>query len=126
MAKKGSFTRKATPLCCIQWLELSWRQTSVLAAGVCPIGSQPLATIRQKEEKGGTLGGLVAGHELTGGDGVVSCQHASGEVLGDWFSGEVEVAEHFVGTPAAQKLDHVGVNFGDEQCHGTPCSERAG
>ena len=44
LAKKGSFTRKATPFCCLQWLGLSWRQTSVLSAGVCPHGSQPLAT----------------------------------------------------------------------------------
>jgi len=82
---------------------------------------------KKKWEGGsGTLGGLITGHELARGDSVVGGEHESGEVFGDGFSGEVEVPEHFVRAPAAQKLDHVCVDIRDEQRHGASRSEGAG
>ena len=38
----------------------------------------------------------------------------------------MQVAEHFVGAPTAEKLDNVGIFLGDNQGHRAGCAERAG
>ena len=65
---------------------------------VCHCDIQPLAAIRQPEKKraGNGVGGLMTGHELPWGDGVVRRDHAASEALGDRVCGEVEVSEHLI------------------------------
>jgi len=45
---------------------------------------------------------------------VASSEHASSKITHEWCCLEVEVTEHFVGTPSAEKADDVCVNVGSQ------------
>jgi hypothetical protein len=53
-------------------------------------------------------------------------EHAAGEVGHEGSGLQVEVAEHFVGAPSAEKADDVGVNVGAEESISASGSEAAG
>ena len=46
-----------------------------------------------------------------------------GEVKHNQLGLKVEVAEHFVGSPAADQADDVGVDLGEEESHCAPSPE---
>ena len=82
-------------------------------------------------EKGGEggkrvgMGGLVRRHELVRNQPVICSEHFAGEVRHDRLRRKVEVAKHFVGPPATQEANDVGVDFRDEQSRGARGSEGA-
>jgi hypothetical protein len=57
-------------------------------------------------------------------DEVATVEHFGGEALHESISLEVEVAQHFVGTPSADEADDVGVDVSTEEGHGARGSER--
>jgi len=64
---------------------------------------------------------------LSRDQGVLSpLQHEASEVAHDGVGLKVQVAEHFVGTPAADEADDVRVNLGEEEGHGPTRAKRAG
>jgi len=69
---------------------------------------------------------LMHRHQLVGRDGVIGVKHALCEVAHDGFSCKVEVAEHLVRPPAAKEPNDIGVDFGDQEGHGSTCSKGAG
>ena len=40
----------------------------------------------------------------------------------EWVGLEMEVTQHFVGAPAADQFDDVGVNLAAEESHSSPCT----
>ena len=50
--------------------------------------------------------------------GVTALQHEAGEVAHDRLRLEMEVAKHFIGPPAANQADDIGVNTGNKEGHG--------
>ena len=57
---------------------------------------------------------------------VTAMEHASGEVRHEGSGLQVEVTEHFVGSPSAQKADDVGIDVGAEESISASGSEAAG
>ena len=51
--------------------------------------------------------------------------HGWGEVHHERVGLKVQVAQHFIGAPAANKLDDVGINLSAEQCHGASRAKSA-
>ena len=65
-------------------------------------------------------------HELARDDGVISCDHASGEVFSDGLSVEVQVTKHFIRTPSSKELNDVSIDIRKQKSHSTSRSEGAG
>ena len=57
---------------------------------------------------------------------VTAMEHAAGEVGHEGSGLQVEVTEHFVGTPSAQEADDVGIDVGAEESISASSSEAAG
>ena len=57
---------------------------------------------------------------------VTAMEHAAGEVRHEGSGLQVEVTEHFVGSPSAQKADDVGIDVGAEESISASGSEAAG
>jgi hypothetical protein len=57
---------------------------------------------------------------------VTASWHEAGEVVHDWLCLEMEVTKHFIGPPAANQADDIGVNAGNKEGHGTAHMSRAG
>ena len=52
--------------------------------------------------------------------------HGGGEVHHLGVRLEVQVAEHFVGSPATDEFDYVGIDVATQECHGAARPEGAG
>ena len=64
---------------------------------------------------------------LTGKKGVdATLEHAAGEVAHNGLGLEVKVAEHFIGPPAANQADDIGVNLCKKESHRVPSTEGLG
>jgi len=57
---------------------------------------------------------------------VAAAQHAGRKVFHEGLGLEVEVAQHFVGSPTTEELDDVGIDVGAEQGGGARSSEGTG
>ena len=73
---------------------------------------------RQESELGGLWVGTMQ-HETV----VTAMEHESGVFLDERNRVTVEVAEHGVAAPAADDADVIGVNAGEEECHGSAGAE---
>ena len=51
--------------------------------------------------------------------------HEGCEMHHEWIGLQMEVAEHFVGAPAADQFDNVGINLAAKESHGATCAEGA-
>ena len=58
-------------------------------------------------------------------DEIATVEHLGGEAFHEVIGLKMEITEHFVGAPASNKLDHVGIDVSAEECHGTRSTEGA-
>ena len=71
----------------------------------------------EKERQHGRRECLVGKHAE-----LAASNHGGGQVHHEWVGLEMEVTQHFVGAPAADQFDDVGVNLAAEESHSSPCT----
>ena len=96
---------------------------------VCPdpkFGFGRGQAIAPKKKLGGREQASEDGDVLTGekGEGTAT-KHAGREIAHDRLCLDMEVSQHFIGAPAAEELNDVGINLGAQQGHGAGGTEGA-
>lgn len=79
------------------------------------------------QQRKGQVGRCSQEEDLLVGDkGKISTgEHAGRKMTHEGLGLDVKIAQHFIGAPAAEKANAVGVNVGTEECHGTGSTQGA-